>query len=237
MIFTNKAIAPKIGLIIALIFFSLSAFSQKTIAQVRNIDIAGLVVDAQTLLPVEGAAIYDAQNTVLGTSDAKGYYKIQLTYKQSGQLNFKLTLVKPGFVTFHQHENWADMPGNSKGLFYFGLKKVHGRTASFSTVQHGDLSYDNVDAGFEKVRDERGFYNKLAAAKTGNQKVFLRVDTGLYIVDKTGWIKINSEKDIVALNGVQLVTADKLNSLIKRKDIKGMTPVADKQEKFAIYTR
>lgn len=233
----NKSFALRFRGISLLIIFSLSAFSRKTIAQVRNIDIAGLVVDAQSLLPVEGATIYDAQNTVLGTSNAKGYYKIQLIYKQSGPLNFRLKIVKRGFVTFHQHENWADQPGDARGLFYFGLKKVRGRAASFSSLQHGDLSYDNVYAGFAKVRDERAFYNKLAAAKAGNQKVLLRIDTGLYIVDKTGWIKINSEKDIVALNDRQLVTADKLNALIKRKDIKGMTPVTGKQEKFAIYTR
>lgn len=207
------------------------------IAQVRNIDIAGLVVDAQTLLPIKGAAIYDAQNNVLGTSNAKGYYKIQLAYKQSAPLNFRLKIVKRGFVTFHQHENWADQPGDAKGLFYFGLKKVHGRAASFSTLQHGSLDYNNVNAGFEKVRDERTFYNKLAAAKAGNQKVLLRIDTGLYIVDKTGWNKINSEKDIIALNGRQLVAAGQLNSLIKRRDIKGMTPVAGKEEKFAIDTQ
>jgi hypothetical protein len=233
----NKAISLKFGLITGLIIFSISVFSQKLTAQVRDIDVAGLVVDAQTLLPVEGAAIYDAQNKVLGTSNAKGYYKIQLIYKQSGPLNFRLKIVKRGFVTFHQHENWADQPGDTRGLFYFGLKKVRGRAASFSSLQHGDLGYDNVYAGFAKVRDERAFYNKLAAAKAGNQKVLLRIDTGLYIVDKTGWIKINSEKDIIALNGRQLVTAGQLNSLIKRRDIKGMTPVAGKEEKFAIDTR
>jgi len=233
----NKLAASKFVLSACLAAFSFFTVAFKTTAQVRNIDIAGLVVDAQTLLPVNRAAIYDAQNKVLGTSNAKGYYKIQLIYKQSGSLNFRLKIVKRGFVTFHQHENWADQPGDTRGLFYFGLKKVRSRAASFSSLQHGDLDYDNVYAGFAKVRNERAFYNKLAAAKAGNQKVLLRIDTGLYIVDKTGGIKINSEKDIIALNGRQLVTAGQLNALIKRRDIKGMTPVAGKEEKFAIDTR
>jgi hypothetical protein len=56
-------------------------------------------------------------------------------------------------------------------------------------------------------------------------------------VDSNGWIALNSDKDLVSIDNKQVVSADKLNSIVKRKNIKGMTPVDSKDAKFLIRTK
>ncbi|QEM12931.1 hypothetical protein [Mucilaginibacter rubeus] len=207
----------------------------------RNINIAGLVVDSKTLQPIEAAAIYGADEQLLGKTDANGYYKVTLNFPADGEMKFKLKISKKGYNNIIQSEHWGNLSNGAKALMYFGLDKTGASGSdSFSKLINNlvtDLGYSNVLKNFDSVKAGKTFADKLTEAKSGNQDVLIRIDDKLYIVDKTGWIAISSAKDSILINNKQLVIADQLNSAIKRKDIKSMTPLNLKNTKFAIYTK
>lgn len=238
----NKLITSKLATVIILLIFSFStSFASVRHFDARNIQLAGLVVNAQTLAPVESAKIYDEENNELGTTDKNGYYKITISYTKSGELDFKLKIIKQGFKTFLQHEHWGNLSDNTSHIMYFGLTTANSNAETFATFanssNNNDLSYDNVSANFSKVREQSEFNSKLKNAKAGNENVFIQVDGKFYIVDSSGWIQVNSASDLVSVNNEQVLKADHLNAAIKRKDIKWMTPLDSKEAKFAIYTK
>lgn len=238
----NRFIIAKSGLLIALIIiFSSFSFASKKKAGIRNIDLAGLVVSAQTLSPIESAKIYDSDGNLLGATDKNGYYNVRISYGKSGEMYFKMKIVKEGFHDFVQNEHWGDL-GDTKKIMYFGLKPSHSKISSFSAFgdsgsNSNDLSYDGVISHFDKVKAQKEFNNKLENAKAGNENVLLQIDGSFYIVDNSGWIKLNADDDLISINDKQMLTADKLNSTIKRKDVRWMTPLDKKEAKFAIYTK
>jgi hypothetical protein len=233
----NKSSTKKSILIIALIFAFSSAFSSK-----RTINLAGLIFNAQTLAPIEAANIYDYDGKLLGATDKNGYYQIKISYTRSGELDFKLKVVKEGFHDILQHEHWGNLSNGSKNIMYFGLRDTRSKGESLSSLidprmNNNDLSYENVLKGFDKVKSQKSFNDKLANAKAGNENVLIQIDGEFYIVDSTGWIKLNSDKDLVSIDDTKVISADKLNSTIKRKDVTWMTPVDSKEAKFAIHTK
>lgn len=90
---------------------------------------------------------------------------------------------------------------------------------------------------FGKVKKQKVFNDKLEKAKAGNQDILVKIDDQFCIVDKTGWILINSDKDLISINDDQKITVGELNSTLKRRDTKGMTPLDKKETKFVIYTK
>jgi hypothetical protein len=107
-------------------------FANKTPAG-RNIALAGLVANANTLLPVDSANIYDGENNMLGTTDKNGYFKVSIKYMMSGNIHFKLKIIKQGYQAFLQREHWGDLSGNIKNILYFGLKESKSKFKPFST--------------------------------------------------------------------------------------------------------
>ena len=236
----NKFLITKLSFVAILLFFIPALLLANTYNRMtRNIDIAGLVVDSKTLLPIEGAGIFGADEKLLGKTDVRGYFKISLSFMADGEMRFKLKIIKKGYNNIMQSEHWGSLPGNTKALMYFGLDKGSGSN-SFSKLVNkaiGDLDYHNTLEHFDQVKIARTFDNKLSAAKAGNQDVLVKVDDKFYIVDETGWIAITSDKDSILINKKQLVIADKINGIVKRKNIKWMTPLDAKNTKFAVYTK
>ena len=236
----NKFLITKLFFVAILLFFTPTLLLASTHNRMtRNIDIAGLVVDSKTLLPIEGADIFGADEKLLGKTDVRGYFKISLSFMADGEMRFKLKIIKKGYNNIMQSEHWGSLPGNTKALMYFGLDKGSGSN-SFSKLVNkaiGDLDYHNTLEHFDEVKIARTFDNKLSAAKAGNQDVLVKVDNKFYMVDETGWIAISSDKDSILINKKQLVIADQLNGTIKRKDIMWMTPLNAKNTKFAVYTK
>lgn len=229
--------------LIAVLMTVLSSFSfaSKIALPIRVINFAGLVFDAGTLSPVDAAKIYDGDGNLLGSTDKRGYYNVTINYAKSGEMYFKVKIEKQGFQNLEHSEHWGNL-GDTKTIMYFGLKASHSDAKPFSsfggnTPIKDDLGYENVLHHFDKVKLEKEFNDKLATSKAGNENVLIKIDDQFYIVDRTGWIKINSEKDPISIDGERVLTADKLNSTIKRKDVKGMTPLDSKEAKFAIYTK
>lgn len=207
----------------------------------RSLHIAGLVVNAGTLEPVGSAMIYDAGNHLLGTTDANGYYNVSLQVAQEGEIYFSLRIRKPGYYEFGQNEHWGNLPDGAKALFYFGIKKKGDKGDSFSKLINrspdSNLDYASVKDSFSEVKTGYYFNNKLEQAKAGNQDVLLRIDGAYYIADDSGWIKLNSDHDLILLNKKQVIAADKLNGLVKRRKVKMMTPITSSSAQFAIDTR
>lgn len=240
-IIMNKFLIARISLV-ALLLFTASTllFAQNKDRPTRIINIAGLVVDSKTLLPVEAADIYGADEKLPGKTDANGYFKIALSFQAGGEMKFKLKISKKGFDNIIQSEHWGNLPDGTKALMYFGLDKTGSASNSFSKLVNnaaGDLGYGNVLKNFDQVKAARTFDGKLSAAKADNQNVLVKVDDKFYIVDETGWLVINSDKDSILINKKHLVIADKINRAVKRKDIKWMTPLNVKNTKLAIYTK
>lgn len=234
----------KSGLIMLLLMF-VSVFSATAIKtpNLRVISIAGLVVNAQTLSPIQSAKLYDSAEHLLGQTDKNGYFNIVINYVKTGAINFKLKIIKQNYYVFLQHENWADIHANTKNIMYFGLQENSDNKAklfsSFSntSLNSSDLSFQNVYGNFSKVREQREFDNKLEKAKVDNENVYLEVESNYYIVDQNGWIKISSGNDLISVDKKHIVKANQLNSFIKRKNVKGMTPLDSDEAKFEIRTR
>jgi hypothetical protein len=237
----KKVFIGIIGFITALVLTSAAHASNKE-ENMREINFAGLVVDAGTLLPIESAAVFDSKNNLLGLTDKNGYYKIVIKYKKAGPIKFNLRINKKGYEDFSQRENWGDLPGNTKTIMYFGLSKSSHGTESFSKTASAPktgnyLTFNNVLSCFGEIKSAKTFNDKLVAAKAGNEHVFLQIDEKYFIANESGWIQISSDKEMISINDDQLFAADELNSHIKRKEIKWMTPLSSQKAKFAVYTK
>jgi hypothetical protein len=221
--------------------FSPFSFAAPAKLDTRNINIAGLVYNAETLAPVEQAAIYDTESHLLGTTDKNGYFKVTITYNKPGEMYFKLRIKKTGFSGYIQNEHWGNLANNSNAIMYLGLNpsgyKGKGLSAIPESLKNSDLSYDNVLRSFETVKQKQAFNNQIEAAKAGNQNIFVQVSDAYYIVDNTGWIKLTSAADLVSIDNKQPLAANKLNHVLERKSIKWMTPLEGKDAKFGVYTR
>jgi len=231
-------ITPLYRLLFAAACFGLFAF--KPDGGPRTIKLAGLIVNAATLKPIGSAHIYDTENHLLGTSDGNGYFNVSLIYNKPGPISFKIKIKKNGFESFTDQENWGDLAGGNKTVMYFGLSDKSSVAHSFSdlaTDGGGNLSYASALSGFAKVKHAHEFEQKLSSAKKGNQNTLFNIDGNLYIVDEGGWIKIDSDNDLIFINGKRTIAAKELNNIISRKNIKSMTPLENQKEKFSISTK
>ncbi|ANI88723.1 hypothetical protein A9P82_05155 [Arachidicoccus ginsenosidimutans] len=195
----------------------------------RQINLAGLVVDAETKTGIAFAKIYDNKNHFLGESDKNGYFKISIDYNKEGEIQFALNLSASGYKKFRDKEHWGDLR-NPKTCIYFGLQKIGSHAEAFSQLgNNDDLNYETVSTEFSNLKKEIDAQDllkeKIAKAQKGNENVLINIGNDLYLTDNSGWIKINSLNDVIAVNENQYVTADQINSVIKRKDIKFMSPL------------
>ena len=211
-------------------------------ANAREINLAGLIVDAANLQPVEAAEIFSADNKLLGSTNKNGFYNITFNCNETGEIHFKLKIKKQGYNMLSDNEHWGDLGDAIQMIMYFGLKPEQSTVASFSdfadkSFDTSMLDYETVAKGFEKVKAEQSFEKKLSDAEKGNENVFFKINDAYFIAGNGSWIKLHSDKDIVSINKKQHVAASDLNKLIKRKNINGMTPVQTPNAQFEIDTK
>ncbi len=227
---TKKAISLLLLMCISLLHLN---------AKARTIQLAGLVVDSQTLDPIATADIYDDEtHRLIGSTNTEGYYHISIDYNKPGEIRFKLRVVKSGYKACTQNEHWGNLPNGVSSLMYFGLQQKQSAAPAFSSLgdKGNGITYEQVLQGFIKVRESRVLENQLAHAREGNQKVFIQLDDAAYLVSNTGWIKLNSTDDKVRIDD-KIVAANQLNDVLKRRQIKWMSPVDEQHAKFAIRTK
>lgn len=229
------------NLIVAAALAVLSGFTAKAAANARTIAIAGLIVDAQTMQPLESAEVDDVNGNRLGVTDKNGYYKISFNVAETGDIKFGVKIKKEGYRPAAQNDHWGDLPDGFGTYFYFGLQKNGSNVKSFSQLGRSSggnhaLDYDGVMNGFKKVHADNTILAGLEKAKQGNENVLFQVAGKYYVVDAGGWIALDSDKDMVSVDDKKLIRADELNAVIKRKNIHSMTTVDAADHKVAVYT-
>jgi len=232
----NKIIA--FILVIGMVFNATSQNKTKHTKK-RNINIAGIVIDSKTLLPIKDATIRDANDKVLTTTNNEGYFKTKIEYFKVGEIEFLFSIEKNEYFNFVQKEHWGDLGNKINASYYFGLQNKQLKTEAFSKLITiaGSLSFKSIKENFNAIKKRADFNNKVALAKKGNDNVFFEIDNNFYLINDTGWIKLSAKNDLISINGEKNVAAEEINSLIKRKDIKKMTPTDSKNTAFAIFTK
>jgi len=233
MLYNNRQLKLIVIFFNLFICVSISSFA-------RTVHLAGLVIDAENFKPIQFANIYNDTNTLLGSTNENGYYNININVNDTGDIYFNIRIIKKGFKLFSDKEHWGNLSYTNGVVMYFGMQQEQSNAASFSDFganKNSSLNYDNVLSGFENVKSNKEFEKRLAAAKKGNNNILFKIDNEYYIADNTGWIKINSDEDVILINKKKEIAAKALNSVIKRTDIKSMTPINSGSAKFEIDTR
>ncbi|RIV73692.1 M56 family metallopeptidase [Flagellimonas aequoris] len=204
----------------------------------RSIELAGLVIDSETLLPLENATILGTDGQILSKTDNRGYYTVELEVSNPGEIYFDFSVAKEGYNSIAQKEHWGDLQGNISSAMYFAMrqKKSSAKELSSLVTNPKNLDYETILTSYNRVKEDFEFHKKMDEAKRGNQNVFMQVEGQYYLVGDS-WIKLNSKDDLVMVDGKTILPAFKLNKTIKRNQITGMTPLeAGQGADFAIYT-
>lgn len=204
----------------------------------RSIELAGLVVDSETLLPLENATILGSDGQILSKTDNRGYYTVELEVSNPGEIYFDFSVAKEGYNSIAQKEHWGNLQGRISSAMYFAMRQKKSSVQEFSSLVTNpkNLDYETILTSYNKVKEDFKFHKKMDEAKRGNQNVFMQVQGQYYLVSDS-WIKLNSKDDLVMVDGKTIVPAFKLNKTIKRNQITGMTPLeAGQGADFAIYT-
>ena len=202
----------------------------------RLINVTGLIVESGTLLPINEVEIYDENSKLLGKTDATGFFNIEFNIVKEGEIKFKLLAKKEGYDKFVQNEHWGDLEGNLNATFYFGLKKKSDDSKAFSELVVGKnyKSYDDVKDGFYAIKGELDFDKKVEDIKKNNDLFSFKIDNDYYLINESGWIKLNSEDDKIIVNGDKIFSAKEINLYVKRSCVRGMSPVQLKNASFEV---
>ena len=204
----------------------------------RTMAFAGLVLATETFEPVKNAGIYDQSGALLGTTDAQGYFKADLSIAKEGDIRFEFEIRKDDYRSIIQRESWGPLPGTLQSTYYFGLRKTHSEQEQFSHLlsTNRNLDYAWVVEGFRPIRSRLESVRRIAAAKKGNLAVFIEIDGRPYLVNEDGAIELPYREAPVSINGKITVPAFKINSLIQRDEVIGMTPLAGEAAQYEIKT-
>ncbi len=204
--------------------------------RVRHVEIASLVMDAQTLQPLAEVIVYGEKGQQLAVTNSSGYFRVTLTQLGEGEIKFNLKIEKEGYGSVVQHEHWGDLSTNSKAVYYIGLNHNKSRNNSFSEMETiiSDLSFESVSENFKSASKDIMLEQKIETAKRKNDNVFFEIDNSYYLVNDYGWIKLNAKDDKILMAGGKVIAADQLNAVVKRKNIKGMTPIVSDVAAFEI---
>lgn len=202
----------------------------------RNVNTTGLIVDSETLLPLNDAELYNGKNQLLGKTNADGFFNIAFDVNKEGEIRFKLLVKKDGYTKFLQEEHWGDLQDNLNANYYFGLEKKWTNAKSFSELVGGNkqLTYDEMKKGFSSVKGELDFEKKIENVKKNNSLLVHKIDNDYYLISDSGWIKMNSENDKIIVNGDKIFSANEINAQIKRSRVRGMSPILSKNASFEI---
>lgn len=228
-------------IIVLCVVFSVSlnaSEKEKRIGEAGIMEIAGLVVDAGNLNALENVKLYDENGLLIATTDSRGYFTGKVNYSGNGAVRFKIKVEKAGYKSLIQAENWGDVGSHFRSTYYFGITQKNSRAVNaFSEMTSAnDVSFDSILSGFIAIKEKVDFKNKLEAAKSNNQKVFFQIGAEYYLINNGGWLKVSSPEELISIDQNRIVKASEINSLIKRKQIKGMSPSESKEYSYEIYT-
>ncbi|MBS1513274.1 MAG: M48 family metalloprotease [Bacteroidetes bacterium] len=126
--------------------------TQGNFSHENTVAIAGIVVDAATMQPLDNALIFCKEKNIAVETDSKGYYLMHLPYGNQ-ELKFTLKVTRQGYQPLHQAEHWGNFSseqvyrkyGNS--VEFFGLSATSNGFSVLNTVRgEDDLRYEVVAA-------------------------------------------------------------------------------------------
>ena len=193
----------------------------------RTVELAGLILDSESLEPLPSVKVYDGQGMELTTSDENGYFIVLMDDLNPGEIRFEIQLQKHRYQTLIQQEHWGNLSGAVKGIFFFGLQKKGARSPQFSelAINHHNTSYQGVMQSYPEVKNRIDFEIRLNEAKEGNDQVLFEVHEQLYLVSNDAWVRIKSPQDLVLIDDDRVVRASEIDRFVSRQEIKGMTPL------------
>lgn len=206
----------------------------------RTVHIAGIITDAASFSPLDNAKVYDDKGSFIASTDATGYFNGTFRIAAEEEVRFRIKIEKKGYFSFVQTEHWADSGNSVSGMYYIGMKAVKSAAGikAFSEMKPGmDLSYESTYEGLQHIKDKIRIESTLETAKAGNQHIFFTVNGSYYLMNDTGWLKLNSPDELVSIDGQQPVKASAINPLLTRKQIKRMSPSESKEYKYEIFLR
>lgn len=209
---------------------------QGDVAGIAIVNIHGVVVDSENLSPISAAVIYDSNNTQLAVTDKNGFFKASLSIDVSNDIRFGLLIKKTGYETFSQTEHWANSKSPLEATYYFALRKPGSDTRPFSELVLGESSSEEMVSGLHTIKGKLEFEKKVAKKKAGNSDLFFSMDSGYYLINDSGWLKLTSPTDTVVVNGVQRIPANAINNYVKRGTVKKMSPSSKISGGFEIET-
>lgn len=231
---------PKTLIIVVLLIikFQIDSFASNVIHKMKNINITGLIVDSNTLVPISDANVYDAGNTKLGVTDANGYFSVKLNLPASAGNDFKILIKKAGYDLYTQKEHWGEIGSEIYVTYYFGIQNTNSKAKSFSEFVIGNKnnSYVDVKEGFNNIKKKIDFNIKIEDLKAGNNDLFFKVEENYYLISETGWVKLDSDKSVILINKEKKLPANEINFYVKRNNIKSMTPSDNNEAPFEINT-
>ncbi|MCA0958254.1 M56 family metallopeptidase [Muricauda ruestringensis] len=204
----------------------------------RTIQLAGLILDSETLLPLEKALITDSKGSTLAKTDNNGYYNVEIPVSNSGEIFFNFNVLKEGYLSSTQIQHWGNLQGEISSAIYIGLRQEESSARQLSSLVPNlkNLDYKTIFTNYTEVKKDFVLAQKIEASKKGNQNVFMQIDKGFYILSDS-WIRLDSKRDLVLINDETIVPANTLNSIIKRNQIIGMTPLGPgNKANYVIYT-
>ncbi len=211
---------------------------RKSLEEPEFVQVAGIVVNAGNLDPLENVTVYDESGKIIGKTDVKGYFTGKVKYSGKEAIQFKIKIEKSGYKSFIQKENWGNLENGTSCMYYIGLEKKDGSNSdkAFSEmILQKDISYNSVLSGFVAVKEKQQFNRKIEELKKDNQHVFFEINHEYYLINNGGWLKISSSEDRILIDKKTNVKASEVNSIIKRKQVKGMTPSASKDYAYELY--
>jgi len=158
----------------------------------RTVQLAGLVLDSESLSPLPGAKIYSGNGKVIATTDARGYFDLMIEEIKPGDIRFSLQITEKKYLPLKQIEHWGNLPGQVKSVFIFGLQKKGSSAPQFSELITNiqGMDYEDVMRHYPTFKSHIDFEAKLRKQKQGNQKILFEVDHQLYIVNHHAWLSL-----------------------------------------------
>ncbi|KUG12093.1 hypothetical protein BAZ12_12370 [Elizabethkingia miricola] len=228
----NKLIYILISILATLFAFKIYA-AERTF-QYRDMELAGIVVDSQSLSPIEKVSIFDNNNKKIGETDSKGYFRVKFPVNETGEVLFKLKLEKKGYESFIQNDHWGNYD-NPSGSFYFGMKKDNTESTGFSKITGKGLNYAGIKAGLDHLKAGRAMQDIINSAKNGNENLILTINGEKYLVTNFNYFKLGSKDKYIMVNDI-IQPIDGLNKTLKRSNIKNLSRLGGKKAQFDLTT-
>ncbi|WP_407489623.1 peptidase associated/transthyretin-like domain-containing protein [Elizabethkingia anophelis] len=228
----NKLIYILISILTALLSFKVYA-GERTI-QNRDMELAGVIVDAQSLAPIENVAILDKNNKKIGETDANGYFRVKFPVNKTGEVLFKIKLEKNGYQSFTQNDHWSNI-ANPSGSFCIGMKKNNTEGEAFSKILGRNLTYTYAKASVDRIKENRKADDIVNSAKKGNDNLILTINDEKYLVTNFNYFKLGSKDKYIMVNDA-IQPIESLNNTLKRSNIKNLSRLGGKEAQFDLTT-